>query len=85
MNMHGTYVFGESWFGVGLDRHYNKWIRLPKVPHPKRGTITKYTANPVNDLDTPIYTGIQLKKSATSPKSSHFRVIYEYSTIQDSA
>jgi hypothetical protein len=41
-----------------------------------RGTITLYTTHPVNDLDTPIYTGIQLKNSAPSPKSTHIRVIY---------
>jgi len=62
--------------GTLRDTLYNKWIRLPKVSHPKWRTITQFTAHPVNDLDTPIYTGIQLKKSATSTKSTHFRVIY---------
>ena len=38
--------------------------------------ITHYTAHPVSDLDTPIYTGIQLKKSAPFPKSTHIRMIY---------
>jgi len=68
--------FTDTARGQLRDRLNDKWIRLLKVPYPKRGTTTQNTAHSVNDLDTPIHTCTQLEKSSPSPKSAKIRVIY---------
>jgi len=66
------------------DRLYDKWIWLLKVSFPKWGTTTQYKVHSINDLDTPIHTGTQLKKSPPSPKINKHPSDLQ-STIQDSA